>query len=391
MNFVDSEQIEKKVQKMGFSISKKETDFVIVNTCTVTHLADRKSRAKINKHLKEGKKVIIYGCGPRTDLKTWEEKFPNCKIYRNIDEVLKYLNKRMPKVKRNSKLPVYGSTERTRKYIEIQNGCDTYCSYCIIPFARGKSVSRPSTDIITEIQNNEKNGFKEIVLTGINLAAWGASHTNKQSESKLGNLLEEILAQTSIPRIRISSVGPQFLNDKFFEVFANERICDHLHISIQSGAETVLKRMNRGHGVQEIVNVANKAKKTRKNVALTCDIIVGFPGETDTEFQQSIELIKQLKMTKIHIFPFSVRSGTAAEKMKPRISDKVKKNRTTYLKKIGIKLQQQFIEQNINSQKEVLWEKKGIGLTSNYIQVKNNKANINNIETVLLTKENVVY
>ncbi len=389
MNFLDSERLGKKLEKMGFLLSAKDPDFVIINTCTVTDTADKKSRTKAKNALKKAKKVIITGCGARVMAENWGDS--TYQVCPSDADVLAFLKKfqSVPE-KPISELPII-KTDRTRKFVEIQSGCDTFCAYCIIPFARGRSRSRSVEKIIIEIQELEAQGTKEVVLTGINLAAWGASHTNKASESQFSTLLSKILQQTKIPRIRISSVGAQFLDDQFFEVFSNDRICDHLHISIQSGSDEILAKMNRGHRTKEIREAAQKAKKARKDVAITCDIIVGFPGETDRNFQESIDLVRELGLAKLHVFPFSPRGGTLAEKMKDQVLEEIKKERSGILRNAGERLRNKFIEQNIGSKKEVLWEKKEIGITTNFIQVKKAGSAENVLEEVILTDKNVVW
>jgi len=395
MNYLDSEKIKTELQKSGFLFSKENPDYVIINTCAVTHTADKKSFFKARAYLKKGKKIIFTGCGARVSRDYLRKVIPDCEICPTVQDVLMFFKNIMDSSLNKGRLRgVRVQTEgniRTRKFIEIQTGCDTYCAYCIIPFVRGKSKSRPPEEIIRDILELETQGSKEIVLTGINLAAWGASNTNKPEENRFAELLKKILEKTNIPRIRISSVGAKFLKDEFFEIFANERICDHLHISIQSGSDRILKKMNRRHGTKEIIKVAQKAKKVRKDVALTADIIVGFPGETETDFQESINLAKQLKLAKIHVFPFSERTGTLAEKLEPKVKETIKKERAEKLRKIGDELRKNFYKKYFGTKKEVLWEAKGMGVTSNFIRVKKEGVVGNTLEEVVLTEENVIW
>ena len=388
MNLVDSERIQKRLQEMGNLITNENPDVVIINTCTVTQLANKKSRTKVHKHLKTAK-VIVLGCGTKVAIENWKKEFPTCEIYKTPKEVITFFEQQNT-LKRPTK-NIAPKNKRTRKYIEIQNGCDTYCTYCIIPFARGKSSSRESKNIIQDIQNAEQEGHQEIVLTGINLAAWGASNTNIPEESLFHELLKNILEKTTIPRIRISSVGPQFLSDPFFEVFKSKRLCDHLHISIQSGSDEILKKMKRGHRTKEIHNIAQKARIARPESALTSDIIVGFPGESEKNFEESLALVKELKLTQLHVFPFSPREGTLAAKMANQVPENIKKERAQKLRTISQTLQKDFIEQNTGSKKEVLWEKNNRGLTSNFIHIKQLTPTNQTIEKVLLTKENIVF
>ncbi len=389
MNFVDSERIAKELSTMGFEISEKNPDLIIVNTCTVTDNADKKSLSFAKSALKKGKKVIITGCSVKIEKEKIAQNLPKALIFDNKEQIIEYL-KELKEKKSSSKSNIFESP-RTRAFVEIQTGCDTYCSYCIVPFTRGPSVNRDEKEIIQEIKELEEKNYKEIVLTGINLASWGASNTNKPEESRFSYLLEQILKKTNIPRIRISSVGAKFLDNYFFDLFSDPRICDHLHISVQSGSDQILAKMNRGHGTKEIISVAERAKKVRPNVALTSDFIVGFPGETEKYFLESENLAHQMGLAKMHVFPFSVRSGTVAEKMPEQISTQIKKERADYLKKVGDKLRKKFIANNLGSNRTVLFENDGLGWTKNYIKTKKLGAEENEIIKIKLSDDNIVF
>lgn len=390
MNFLDSERIENILSKRGFEISNDDQfDIAIVNTCTVTDSADKKCRKEIRNLAKKSKIVLITGCSVKVeninDLKTPKNTF----ICKDISEISAFFDENF--ANQENEEDFSKNFERTRKFIEIQNGCDTYCSYCIIPFARGSSFSREKNEIIAEIKKAEEKGFKEIVLTGINLAAWGSDNTNKPQNSKFSHLLNEILKETDIERIRISSIGPEFIDNDFFKIFKNERICDHLHISIQSGSREILKKMKRGHSLEEIYFLVENARKVRKDVALTTDIIVGFPSESDKNFQESISLAKNLKLAKIHVFPYSIRKGTAAGEMQNQIPENIKKERADFLRKIGKNLRENFINSNLKKYKEVLFENSESGFTTNYIRVKSTLAGENEIKKIKLNKDNIIF
>lgn len=429
MNFVDSERIGNTLKEWGWEYDEKNPDYIIVNTCTVTNTADKKSQTKAKQNQKKAT-VIVTGCSTRTSANKWKQKFPDCILCPKPEDILaycKHIKTQRPVLKRNvqdkdrslsrkqnfqspnlkshksgvkknsdenqyAPLPELKNTteDRTRKFIEIQTGCDTYCSYCIIPFARGKSYSRSQKEIIQEIQQAEQDGYQEIVITGINLAAWGCSHTRKPKENKFAQLLQSILDQTNIPRIRISSIGPEYITDKFFKIYENERMCDHLHISVQSGSNEILKKMNRGHGSNEIKNIVQEARKRKPDTAFTADIIVGFPGETENNFKETYRLIEELKFMHVHVFPFSIRSGTLAEKMPNQVPENLKKERAQKLRKISENLKKEFYQNAEGTKKEVLWEKKNQGLTTNFIRVSQKNAPENTIETRTITKELIV-
>lgn len=387
MNFVDSERLAKELTKKGFEISDQNPEIAIINTCTVTDTADRKSLSKARKLQKTAKKLIITGCSARAEKEAIKKLFPKAEVFENNLQILDYFEE--IEADKQATSPFVSS--RTRAFIEIQNGCDTYCSYCIVPFTRGRHHSRSADEIIAEIKQKEIEGFREIVLTGINLAAWGAESTNKPEGSKFASLLEQILKQTGIERVRISSVGAKFLNDDFFDVFHDERICAHLHISIQSGSDKILALMNRGHGSDDIRKVAEKAKKIRPLGALTSDFIVGFPAEMEQDFLASMQLAQDLKLSKLHVFPFSLRKGTIAEKLEPKISEEIKKERAGELKKLGTKLRAKFIEKNLNQEAKVLFETEETGWTENYIKVKKAGAKENEIIKIKLNKDNIIF
>lgn len=394
MNFSDSEKIAQKLLSRGMHLVESDADIVIINTCTVTHIADKKSQERAGWHLKRHKKVIVTGCSARVSGDIWREKYPDCELCPTVEEVVDLcmeMSRDLTDVQRYTPLKDLSlGLSRTRKNIVIQEGCDTYCAYCIIPFARGRGVSRPLEKIIGEIQKGEDEGYQEIVLTGINLAAWGCSHTRRAKESKLASLLEEILKKTRAPRIRISSIGPEYIDERFFEVYASPRICDHLHISIQSCSENVLHSMNRGHGYPEIQYLAQRAREVRPDTALTGDVIVGFPGETEGDFEKTYQRLKSLEMLHLHVFPYSVRRGTYAEKMKNLVDEKIKKERANRLRQLDQEMKKDFIKRFYGKTKEVLWEKGGQGLTTNYLRIQKKSAPENRRENVILTPENIL-
>jgi threonylcarbamoyladenosine tRNA methylthiotransferase MtaB len=392
MNYVDSEKIASTLADLGFVISYQSeqfaadpVDLAVVNTCTVTDSADRKSFKEIRNLAKKAHLLIVTGCGVQVGGGK-NFKFPKNVIVKKSLEEIKDLALSLERDKD------WGSDvllhQRTRKVIAIQSGCDTFCSYCVIPFARGASRSIELVEIIRQAQRAQELGYREVVLTGINLAAWGASSTNQPHQSRLAQLLTEILRQTTIERIRLSSLGPEFLGEEFFRVFEDERICDHLHLSIQSGSERILKKMNRGHGLGEIYEIASLARSKRPKVALTTDIIVGFPGESEADFLASCELVKKLALAKVHVFPFSPRKGTLAYALADRLKPEVIKERANCLRKLAQNLRREFIQANLGTRKSVLLETTDSGLTTNYIRIGKQAGGENEIIEVELTAQN---
>lgn len=394
MNTVDSERIEHTLVRLGHQVTPDDPDIVIINTCTVTNRADKKSQSRAKSALKRDKKVIVTGCSVRTAADEWRKKYPDCELCPTSDDVLaciRDIQRETPHEKIYAPRGILATgRNRTRTYIEIQTGCDTYCSYCIIPFARGRSHSRPIKDILQEIHDAESQGIHEVVLTGINLAAWGAPNTRSSHETRFAELLQMILKATTIPRIRISSVGPEYMNDAFFEIYADPRICDHLHISVQSCSDKVLQMMNRGHGVAEILNTVGRAQTVRPDTMFTADVIVGFPGETDEFFEESKDVLESIGFLHLHVFPFSVRKGTRAEKMNDQVLMATKKERAKQLRVLDQKLKEKCIAEQIGKTHQVLWEKNGQGLTTNFIRIKGENPKENTLESVVITPDNVV-
>jgi len=285
---------------------------------------------------------------------------------------------------------------RARALIQIQDGCDNYCAYCAIVAARGRSKNHPADQIIEVIKRYEKQGFTEVMLTGINIGAYGASSTKKPKESRLAELLEQILDETKIRRIRLGSLGPQYFSENLFRILKNPRICRHIHLSIQSGSDPVLKRMGRRYSVEDVERVIRRLQKDIPGVAITTDIIVGFPEETEAEFKETLDFVERNKLSKIHVFPYSIRPNTVAAKMK-QVSENVKKERAKKLEEVGHELRRQFIKSQLGKIASVLWHKElkpGVweGLTENYIKiVKKGDMKRRVVTKEVVTEENVVW
>jgi len=368
-------------------------DIIIVNTCTVTHVADRKSRQAIA-HLKKlypKAKVIVFGCGVNVDIKGYTE-LPNVDYaIQATDELIKLIEK----IAIRNEAPCDHSDipqNRTRALVKIQDGCNNFCAYCIVPFSRGREKSKPFYEIIEEINQKVDKGFKEIVITGINIGAY------KDNNRDLADLLEIILRDTKIERLRLSSIEPQNFNKKFLELLKDKRFCPHLHISLQSGCDQTLKNMRRRYDSKMYLKMIKSLRKAAPLISITTDIIVGFPGETEGHFIESINFVKKIGFSKIHIFPYSKRNGTAAATFPDQIQDSVKKERCAFIKEIEKQMRSDFYHKNIGRKDDVLIEaidKNGIatGFTKNYIKTrihlgKNHQANqIMNLKLKKVTNE----
>ncbi|MBU0577569.1 tRNA (N(6)-L-threonylcarbamoyladenosine(37)-C(2))-methylthiotransferase MtaB [Patescibacteria group bacterium] len=364
-------------------VREEEADFCIVNTCTVTHVADKKSRQMVRKTKNANPKLktIVFGCGARMQKESFEEIGEVDYLMEDLPSVIGFLEEKINDKTRRRAIDCapsgmeFNDFSRSRALVQVQDGCDNFCTYCIIVSARGRSRNRPLDEIIDEINKHVKNGYNEVVLTGINIGAYGASSTTKPEESKFAELLRTILDKTDIKRIRISSLGPEYFSDELYKVLKNPRICRHIHLSIQSGSSSVLKRMKRQYDAKDTEKVVNRLKNDISGIAITTDIIVGFPEESDEEFKETLDFVKKNPLAKAHVFPYSVRKNTLAAKME-QVPDEVKKERAKKLQKLADRQREDFIKsqtlptgRQVGKKVSVLWESENEGLTDNYIRV----------------------
>jgi threonylcarbamoyladenosine tRNA methylthiotransferase MtaB len=378
-NFYDSNTIAKNLCLKDVKLlnGSLNADIHIINTCSVTNSADSQSRNLLRRLDKKNnnKVLIVTGCGVRKKDKSFEDlNLENNKAYVidnfkvSIADFILDLFKLKNKEKTEKKLIF-----RTRAYVKVSDGCSSFCSYCIIPFLRGKERSRKLSEIISEIKSFQKEGIKEIVLTGINLGNY---------KYGLENLLNEILLKTDIPRIRLSSLRPSKITDKLIKIMENKRICKHIHLSLQSGSNKILKLMNRlDYKKDDFLKTVKKLRKNFNNIFIAADVIVGFPGEKDTEFKETLDLIKKTSLNNLHVFTFSPRPMTKAYNMKITCSNM--KERRDVLLKLAKEKHDRSLKKILAKDIEVLWEKNTFGYTSNYYPVKG-KGKINTI-----TKEKV--
>ena len=379
-------------------VRESEADYAIINTCTVTSVADKKSRQLVRstKHGNPGLKTIVFGCAARTQKEAFKKIMEVDILLNSLSEVISYLESNIGDMKKCDEASLAASGEdfsRCRALVQIQDGCDNYCSYCIIASARGRSQNRHQKDIISEINEHVANGFNEVVLTGINIGAYGASLTTKPEENTFAELLEAIFEQTGIKRLRASSLGPEYFNEKWYEVMKNPRFSRHLHLSIQSGSTSVLKRMRRNYTADQVAEVIRRVREFAPDVAITSDIIVGFPGETDAEFEETVQFVKDNRLAKVHVFPYSERENTLAAKM-PQLAVELRRERAARLQKVADQLRREFIESQFGKQAEVLWEHSRVigrseGMTDNYIRVRTKEVRTpKSITEVILTDKN---
>lgn len=364
-------------------------DVYIVNTCTVTNVADRKSRQMLRRAKEINKDAILVACGcyaqvakdelkkiPEIDLIIGNnEKNDIIQIVENhiaqkgAEDLVSDVMYKLDYVE----LGTTTYTEKTRAVIKVQDGCDRFCSYCLIPYARGHIRSRKIENVIEEIKKVVEEGINEVVITGIHIASYGRDFKGKNIG--LIDLLEEINKIQGLHRIRLGSIEPTIITDEFVERLSKlDKICDHFHLSLQSGCTETLKRMNRRYTTEEFRDVTKRLRAKFPNAALTTDIIVGFPGETDDEFNTTYEFLKDIAFYKMHIFKYSQRKGTKAAVMPNQVDGKIKEERSKKLIELSNENEYNYNKKYIGKQVEVLFEEREgeylKGHTTNYIVVK---------------------
>ena len=360
-------------------------DIYVINTCTVTNMSDRKSRQMLRRVKELNKDAIIVACGCYAQVAKSElEKIEEVDLIlgnnekKNIVEFVEEFertNKKELKIEDvmyQKEFVEFGDvvyTEKTRAVIKVQDGCDRFCSYCIIPYARGRVRSRKPEKIISEIRKIAEKGIKEVVITGIHIASYGKDFKN---DYKLIDLLEEINKIDGIERIRLGSLEPLLITEEFVSRLVKlEKICHHFHLSLQSGCDETLKRMNRRYTTEEFRNIVSLLRENYKDVNLTTDIIVGFPQETEEEFNKTYEFLKEMKFYKMHVFKYSQRKGTKAAVMKGQIDGNKKEERSQKLIELSNKNEKEYNENYVGKEVEVLWEEEKDGFykghTKNYI------------------------
>ena len=391
VNQYETEAMAELFVKKGYEITDDyNCDVFVLNTCTVTNLSDRKSRQQISKIRSENSNAVIAVVGCYSQVSPDEiENIQGVNVilgtkYRKeiveLCELAKSSNKIINKVenigenREFEELTINTEHSMTRAYIKIQEGCSQFCSYCIIPYARGPIRSRNIRDIVLEAKRLADNGFKEIVLTGIHVASYGKDFDNK--DIGLIDVIEDIANIDKIKRIRLSSLEPRIVDKKFLDRLSQvEQFCDHFHLSLQSGSDSILQSMNRKYDTHLYERTINLIREYYPNAAITTDIIVGFPGETDEDFEQTLNFVDKIKFSKIHVFKYSNRKGTVASKMKNQIPGLVKKERSQRLIEKSKYYTDKFLDNMLNQPIKVLFESKNDngfikGYTTNYIRVK---------------------
>ena len=387
VNQYETNAMTQKFQEAGYEIvnmNESIADIYIVNTCTVTNMSDRKSR-QILRRLKDKNKnaiIVAVGCYAQVAKKELEDMqeidiaLGNEEKKDIVQYVEKFISEKNKLVqiediaiqKEFKDMGQITYSEKTRAVIKIQDGCNQFCSYCIIPYARGRVRSRKQESILEEIKQVSEKGIKEVVITGIHVASYGRDLGN---ENGLIELLEQINSIKGISRIRLGSLEPKIITEEFMKrLIKLEKICHHFHLSLQSGCDETLKRMNRRYNTSEFKEVVERIRNAYEDVILTTDIIVGFPGETQEEFKCTYEFLKGIKFYKMHVFPYSIRKGTKAAEMPKQIDGTEKERRSKILIELSNQNQLEYNKNYIGKTVEVLIEEDSKGHTANYIVVK---------------------
>lgn len=372
---------------------EEQSDICVINTCTVTNMADKKSRQMI-RHIKQLNKdaiIVATGCYAQVNRKELEE-LDEIDIVVSNNEKQDIVSIVESKLHFNSAKPIeeemefseFGTvtyTEKTRAVIKVQDGCNNFCSYCIIPYAKGRVRSRKLENVITEIKKIVEKGIKEVVITGIHVASYGKDFDN---DIRLINLLEEINQIEGLKRIRLGSLEPKIITEDFVKRLKKlDKICNHFHLSLQSGCNETLKRMNRKYTIEEFQKVTELLRENFEEVALTTDIIVGFPGETEEEFEMTYKFLEKIKFSKMHVFKYSIRQGTVAAKMPNQIDGTIKEKRSQKLIELSNKNEIEFMKNCIGKTIEVLFEEEKEdgyieGHTTNYVVIETKGKDLEN-------------
>ena len=372
VNAYETEAMQELLEQNGYEIVpfKEGADVYIINTCTVTNVADRKSRQMLHKARKMNPDAVVVATGcyvqargedidPCVDIVVGNNKKKD--LIAILDEYYNAQHKVKKELldinheKEYEEMQVTHTAEHTRAYIKVQDGCNQFCSYCIIPYARGRVRSRNLEHVLEEVRTLAASGYKEVVLTGIHLSSYGKERPEEQEN--LLTLIQAVHQVDGIERIRLGSLEPGIITEEFAAAISSlPKVCPHFHLSLQSGCTTTLKRMNRRYTAEEYREKCEILRKYYPAPALTTDVITGFPGETEEEFEESRSFVDSIHFYETHIFPYSKREGTKAAGMPDQLTEQVKKERSRILIALGKEHQREYMEQFLGQEKEVLFE-----------------------------------
>lgn len=409
VNHYETEAMAEKFIREGYEVTEFDNfaDVYVINTCSVTNMSDKKSRQIISRARRTNESAIIAAVGCYSQVASKEvSEIEGVDVVlgtRNKGDVVYYVNKardeqkpqlmvgEVLKNKEFEELNIEEYQDKTRAFLKIQDGCNRFCTYCLIPYARGTTCSKEPEKVLEEIKKLAEHGFKEIVLSGIHTASYGV---DLEGNITLITLLEEIEKMDGIERVRIGSIEPSFFTDEVIGKMKNmKKLCPQFHLSLQSGCDETLKRMNRRYTAKEYEDAVNKIRENLNDASITTDVIVGFPGETEEEFNQTYDYLKRIKLTKTHIFKFSPRKGTKAADMSNQLDGIIKEKRSKLLIELNAKNEGNFSKSLIGRTLDVLIEqgvntKPGIfeGYTRNYVKVELLNANEDMIGKIVSCK-----
>jgi len=372
LNQAEIELLARQFAEAGYRLVSPadRADVYILNTCTVTHLADRKSRHRLRLARCQNPEALVVATGCYAERASHElAQIGGVDLIVGNDEKLRLLQLLEESGRINRPDPAVSSrpSHRTRAFIKVQDGCDSFCTYCIVPLVRGRERSLPIDQVINEVRQRCNDGYKEVVLTGTRIGAYNYDGAN------LAQLVKRILNDTDTARLRLSSLQPQEVSPELIRLWSDPRLCRHFHLSLQSGSDAVLNRMGRRYSVNDYQMAIALIREIVPEAAITTDIIVGFPGETEDEFGQSYQFCQKLEFARIHVFPYSPRQGTQAAQMPNQVESQVKQQRAQRMLALAQESTRNFGQQFLGKVMMVLWEKQtgGIwsGFTDNYIKV----------------------
>ena len=406
LNQADSIQLYKKFIQNGFNVNSnlENPDIYILNSCTVTHVADKKARKSLRKIKKDNPSTltVLTGCYAERDKENIIKSQIADLVYGNfqkdnlIKDISNHLGYQLPPL--GNPIKTGNLLERTRASVKIQEGCNQICAYCIVPKVRGREKSIDKKLITNEINDLHERGYKEIILTGTQLGTYGFDLINENLET----LLKFIMTETSIERLRISSIQAHEISEDLLEIYRqySHRICNHFHLALQSGSNNILKLMRRKYNNNDYLKAVNLIKSNLINPSISTDVIVGFPGETEKDFNDTLKIIKSSKFSKIHLFPYSDRPGTSSYYFKDKIKPEIKKERMNIALKLANNEESDYRLNVLNQKRNILWEKplnesptKYEGYSEDYLRVHiESKDNLyNKITPVILKKSDKDY
>lgn len=375
LNQAEIERLARDFTAAGHEVvgSLAEADLHVVNSCTVTHVAARASRKAAGRARREGRaRTVLTGChvshSPEEAARIAHVDLvvPNAEK----DRLLARVHEAFPEVVPEPELPVpYVPLPlgNTRALVKVEDGCNMRCSFCVIPFTRGAQRSRPLPEVVEEVRALLRQGCQELVVTGVQISAY------RWEDVRLADLVRALLAETEVPRLRLTSIAPWDLDDRLLDLWRDRRLCRHLHLSLQSGSTATLRRMRRPYTAESYLALLDRLRAAIPGTAVTTDVIVGFPGETDAEFTESLATAKAARFAKVHVFPYSPRRGTEAEEMPGQLPPEEKKERMARMLALAGQAERDFQTAHLGTRQTVLWERPrdgmGQGLTDNYLRV----------------------